>query len=66
MRDRESHFPIAALNRLVERGLLGSLTEHFHSVPTLYSQRLTTETNAPEILRRINADHADIALLVPI
>ena len=66
MRDRESHFPIAALRQLVQRDLLGSLAEQFHSVPTLYSQRLTTETNAPEILRRVTAGHADAALLVPI
>ena len=66
MRDRESYLPIAALTRLVERGLLGGLTENFHGVPTMYSHRVTTETNAPEILRRVEAGHADAALLVPI
>jgi D-proline reductase (dithiol) PrdB len=66
MRDRESYLPITALTRLVERGLLGGLTENFHGVPTTYSQRLTTETNAPEILHRVEAGHADAALLVPI
>ena len=66
MRDRESYFPLAALMQLVERGLFGGLAEQFHNVPTLYSQHLTTETNAPEILRRVSAGHADAALLVPI
>ena len=66
MLDRESYLPIAALTRLVERGLLGGLTEKFHGVPTMYSHRLTKETNAPEILRRVVAGHADAALLVPI
>lgn len=66
MRDRESYLPVAALTGLVERGQLGGLTEDFHGVPTMYSHRLTKETNAPEILRRVVAGHADAALLIPI
>ena len=45
---------------------LGGLTEHFHSVPTDYSYRHTNEYDAPEILRRLAADGADAALLVPL
>jgi hypothetical protein len=66
MRDRKSYLPITALMRLVECGLLGNMTKTFHSGPTMYSHRLTTETNAPEILRRVVAGDADALLLVPI
>jgi hypothetical protein len=35
-------------------------------VPTEYSQRATSERDAPEILRRCREDGADAALLVPL
>ena len=65
-RDRESYLPINALTKLGEDGLIGGLTEHFHSAPTDYSHRHTNEYDAPEILRRLAADGADAALLVPL
>ena len=66
MRDLESYLPIAAMTHFVGRGLLGSLSEKFHGVPTVYSQETTKDNNAPEILRCVVDDHADAALLVPI
>ncbi len=66
MDDRESYFPLANLEPLVAEGVLGSLAERFHCVPTSYSQRRTTEDDAPEVLRRLREDDADIALLVPL
>ena len=66
MRDRESYLPITALTHPVERHLIGGLTKSFHGVPTEYSHRLTIENNAPEILRRVVAEHADVVILVPI
>lgn len=65
-RDRESYLPILALQALVAEGRIGSLTEHFHGVPTTYSQRQSHEQDIPEILRRVQADGADVAFLVPI
>jgi hypothetical protein len=38
----------------------------FHGVPTDYSQRRTSEQDAPEILRRLREDAVDVALLVPL
>ena len=62
-RDRESYIPLLALSAAVENGRVGSLSEHFHGVPTTYSQRQTIEQDAPEIVRRCQADGADIAIL---
>lgn len=64
--DVNSFLPLRQLQRLVAADKLGALAQHFHSVPTTYSQRETVETDAPEILRRCQQDSADIVLLVPL
>ena len=65
-RDRESYLPIIALQALSEEGMIGGLSPRFHSIPTDYSHRLTTEHDAPQILDRLIADDADAALLIPL
>lgn len=65
-RDVNSFLPLRQLQRLVEEGSLGAVAKRFHSLPTHYSQRLTKQTHAPEILKRCRQDGADIALLVPL
>lgn len=64
--DLNSFFPVASLNTLVEEGVIGALTRHFHCLPTEYSHKATLEHDAPEIHRRLVADGADVALLVPL
>ncbi len=64
--DVNSFCPFAPLAGLVAAGRLGALTARFHCAPTEYSQRATEEHDAPEILRRLREDGADIALLVPL
>jgi D-proline reductase (dithiol) PrdB len=64
--DPGTYFPIDRLHELVEDGVIGSLAPRAHSVPTEYSQRKTTEEDAPEILRRCREDGAEVALLVPL
>ena len=49
----------------MKSGRLGALTPRFHGAPTNRSQRVTLETDAPELLRRCRDDGADVALLVP-
>lgn len=66
MDDRGSYFPVDPLNAMVADGRLGALCERFHCAPTEYSQRRTREGDAPEILKRLREDGADIALLVPL
>ena len=63
--DPRTWFPLAALQAAVKAGRLGALTPRFHGAPTNRSQRITVETDAPEILRRCREDGADVALLVP-
>ena len=41
------------------------LAARFHGAPTNRSQRVTLETDAPEILARCRQDQVDAALLVP-
>jgi D-proline reductase (dithiol) PrdB len=66
MNDRSAYFPVGYLNAMVADGRVGGLADRFHCIPTEYSQRRTLESDAPEILRRLNEDQIDIALLVPL
>ena len=65
-RDRETFLPIDTVNGLAADGVVGGLTDHFHGVPTVYSQRQTIEEDAPEIWRRIKEDGADAVALAPL
>ena len=61
--DRETYLPIDAAGRLVKEGVIGGLTRRFHRAPTDYSHRKTIESDAPEILRRLQEDEAQAAIL---
>lgn len=63
--DPNTWFPLARLHEAVKAGRIGGLTPRFHGAPTNRSQRVTMETDAPEILRRCRDDGADVAVLVP-
>ena len=63
--DPNTWFPLARLQDFVKAGRIGALAPRFHGAPTNRSQRVTTETDAPELLRRCREDGADVALLVP-
>jgi len=63
--DPNTWFPLARLHEAVKAGRLGALTPRFHGSPTNRSHRVTTETDAPELLRRCREDAADAVLLVP-
>jgi hypothetical protein len=63
--DPNTWFPLRQLQLAVKAGRIGALTPRFHGAPTNRSQRVTVETDAPEILRRCREDGADVALLVP-
>ncbi len=64
--DLNSYCPLTPLQKLVSDGTIGKLTQRFHCAPTEYSQRATLEKDAPELLRRLREDQADVALLVPL
>jgi len=63
--DPNTWLPLAQLQQAVKSGRLGALTSRLHGAPTNRSQRVTMETDAPELLRRCREDAADAALLVP-
>ena len=66
LEDVNSYCPVEWLQMLVAQGELGALAPRFHCAPTEYSHRMTLDKDAPEILRRLREDSADVALLVPL
>jgi D-proline reductase (dithiol) PrdB len=63
--DQRTWLPLAALQAAVKTGRIGALTSRLHGAPTNRSQRVTVETDAPELLRRCREDGAEVAVLVP-
>jgi len=64
--DVASFLPLQQLTALQAEGVIGSLAPHFYSVPTEYSQRNTTQQDAPEILAACQKDEVDMCILVPL
>ena len=56
--------PLPALRRLAAAGRIGELGPRLFGAPTNRSQRVTIDTDAPDILARCRADGVDVALLV--
>lgn len=63
--DLETFLPLAALCQAVAAGRLGALAPRLHGLPSNRSQRATLDLHAPDLLARLRADGADLALLVP-
>lgn len=63
--DSSTWFPLQQLQRLARQHRIGSVAPRFFGAPTNRSQRVTMETDAPEILARCRADGVDAAVLVP-
>jgi len=60
-------FPLAALRKLRDEGVIGGLTSHALTfMGGIYSQRRLGETLMPAIVERVRAMNADLALLVPV
>lgn len=64
--DVNSYCPITRLAEFAAEGRVGSIAPRFHGVYTSYSQRVTMERDAPEVLRRMREDGVDAAVLTPI
>ena len=62
--DPNTWLPLARAKEAVADGRIGVLNERLYAVPTLRSQRLTTERDAPEILELAREDRIDAAILV--
>lgn len=66
LEDVNAYFPAARLREAAADGRIGGLTERFIGVYNAYSQRRTLERDAPEVLKRLREDGADVALMVPV
>ncbi len=64
--DVNAFYPVERLRELADAGRIGRLAERFHGVYTAYSQRKTSESDAPEVLRRLREDGVDVVLLTPV
>ena len=62
--DSNTWFPLPLMREFAKQGRF-KLAARFHGAPTNRSQRVTLETDAPEILARCRQDQVDAALLVP-
>jgi len=63
--DPGTYFPLPALRRAAAAGRIGALGPRFHGMPTNRSHATTIETDCPDLVRRLQEDGADAALLVP-
>ncbi len=63
--DIDAYFPLARMKDAEAAGRIGMLGQRFHGAPTNRSHRVTTQTDAPELLRRCREDGVDAAVLVP-
>jgi len=61
--DPRSWLPLAQLKRLAAEGRIGSVAPHVHGAPTNRSHRVTLTQDCPEMLERLRADGADVAVL---
>lgn len=64
--DVNTYFPITRLHEAVKSGRIARVAERAHGVYTSYSQRKTSELDAPEVLRRCREDGVDVAVLTPV
>ena len=63
-KDSNTWFPLPLMREFAAQGRF-KLAKRFHGAPTNRSQRVTLETDAPEILARCRQDQVDAALVVP-
>jgi D-proline reductase (dithiol) PrdB len=60
-------FPIDTLRRLVNEGVIGSLTEHAYTfMGGIYSSRRVRDELATQLTERMLAEKAEVVLLVPV
>ncbi len=64
--DVNSYCPVTRMRELAADGRIGGVAPRFHGVYTSYSQRVTMERDAPEVLKRCREDGVDAVLLTPV
>ena len=63
--DSGTWFPLPQLLKAAARERIGEVAPRFFGAPTNRSQRVTLDTDSPEILARCRQDQVDATLLVP-
>lgn len=63
--DANLWFPLTALRRARDRGLIGELAPRFYGVPTNRSHRHTLTVDMPQLLKYVREDDIQAAILVP-
>ena len=63
--DQRIYNPLAALRDAAAAGRIGRVASRLHGAPTNRSQRVTLQTDAPDILSRCRDDQVDAVVLVP-
>jgi hypothetical protein len=64
--DVNAYCPVTRLRELAADRRIGGVAARLHGVYTSYSQRVTLERDAPEVLGRCREDGADVVLLTPV
>ncbi|MCB1509945.1 MAG: glycine reductase [Hyphomicrobiaceae bacterium] len=62
--DNRSWFPLRQLKRLQQEGRVGSITETMFGAPTNRSHKITISQDCPDLLERIQASGADVAVML--
>ena len=63
--DQNAYFPLLALSKAVDHGIVGQVSNRFHGLPTNRSKRTTLNVDCESLLQRCTEDQADIVLLLP-
>lgn len=62
--DINTYFPLTRLREAQAAGRIGAIAARFYGVPTNRSQRVTMETDCPELQRLCQEDGVEVALIV--
>ena len=64
--DVDAYLPLSPLAALAAEGRIAGLAARFQVIYSNYSQRKTSERDAPEVLAQCRAMGVDVAILVPV
>ncbi len=64
-KDRNTYLPVAQLKSVEREGIIGELSGAGFGLPTNRSQRITIESDCPDLLQRLERDGVDAAVFVP-
>ncbi len=63
--DQNTWFPLEQLKIAMQQNRIGDIAPRFYGVPTNRSQRTTLERDCPAVLKLVQQDQVDAAVLIP-